>query len=187
MVLCCSKLVFTSALQGTALCRKENRHLCRCTQASLCPALCSAVKASKRMRQPLCRLLPILPGIGCALAVSWVFWVAVSWGLMCRALLQDKEAACPGADSGQPAVCGLAELSSTSANARTLPGGMVTFAQYTDKFIDDRTLNGSRVGIVNNVGFTAAAAGMNEATGTWTQCLQGSGEFTKNRICDNSW
>lgn len=96
--------------------------------------------------------------------------------------VQDKEAACPASGS-----CGIAQLNSTSSNDRTLPGGMVTFALFTDDFVDDRTLNSSRVGIVNNVGFTASAAGMNQASGTWEQCLQGYGEFTKNRICDGSW
>ncbi len=97
--------------------------------------------------------------------------------------MQDKEAACPAS----PATCGIAQLNSTSSNDRTLPGGMVTFALFTDDFVDERTLNSSRVGIVNNVGFTASAAGMNQASGTWEQCLQGYGEFTKNRICDGSW
>lgn len=97
-------------------------------------------------------------------------------------MLQDKEAACPASGT-----CGIAQLNSTSANSRTLPGGMVTFALYTDDFVDDRTLNSSRVGIANNVGFTGTAAGMNQATGTWEQCLQGYGEFTKNRICDATW
>jgi len=97
-------------------------------------------------------------------------------------LLQDKEAACSASGT-----CGIAQLNSTSPNDRTLPGGLVTFALFSDAFVDDRTLNSSRVGIVNNVGFTASAAGMNQASGTWEQCLQGYGEFTKNRICDGSW
>ncbi|DBA93998.1 hypothetical protein WJX77_002685 [Trebouxia sp. C0004] len=104
------------------------------------------------------------------------------WGHKPPTHVQDKEAACP-----QSGTCGIAQLNSTSSNDRTLPGGLVTFALFSDKFVDDRTLNSSRVGIVNNVGFTASAAGMNQASGTWEQCLQGYGEFTKNRICDGSW
>ena len=97
-------------------------------------------------------------------------------------LLQDKESACP-ADG----TCGLANLNSTSPNARTLPGGLVEFAAFSDNFVDDRTLNNTRVGIVNNVGLVTTAAAMKQTAGTWEQCLQGFGEFTKNRICDSTW
>ena len=99
------------------------------------------------------------------------------------AVLQDKEAACPAS----PATCGIAELNSTSANSRTLPGGLVEFALFTDKYVDDRTLNSTRVGIANNVGLAATSAAMKQVAGTWEQCLQGFGEFTKNRICDSTW
>ena len=75
--------------------------------------------------------------------------------------MQDKEAACPATGT-----CGLANLNSTSSNDRTLPGGLATFALFTDSFVDDRTLNSSRVGIANNVGFTGTAAGLNQASGS---------------------
>lgn len=103
--------------------------------------------------------------------------------------MQDKEAACPsvGTLSKTAAVCGMQSLNSTDANPRTLPGGVVTLAKFTDQLIDDRTLNSSRVGIMNNVGLPTTSAGLKQASGTWEQCLQGYGQFTKNRICSGSW
>ena len=103
-------------------------------------------------------------------------------------LLQDKEVACTSLGiEGVPDSCGADSLNSTSSNPRTLPGGMVTFASFSDNYVDDRTLNSSRVGIMNNVGLPTTSAGLNQASGTWEQCLQGYGEFTKNRICSGSW
>ena len=112
---------------------------------------------------------------------------------MAFALLQDKEAACPslgtipGTVGATPGVCGVQSLNSTDPNPRTLPGGVVTLAKFTDTLIDDRTLNSSRVGIMNNLGLPTTSAGLNQASGTWEQCLQGYGQFTKNRICSGSW
>ena len=108
-------------------------------------------------------------------------------------LLQDKEAACasegvlPVVVGATPAVCGVQSLNSTDPNPRTLPGGVVTLAKFTDTLIDDRTLNSSRVSIMNNLGLPTTSAGLNQASGTWEQCLQGYGQFTKNRICSGSW
>ncbi|KAL3155246.1 hypothetical protein ABBQ32_013178 [Trebouxia sp. C0010 RCD-2024] len=111
------------------------------------------------------------------------------WGKKAPTHVQDKEAACPsvGTLSKTAAVCGVQSLNSTAPNPRTLPGGVVTLAQFTDQLIDDRTLNSSRVGIMNNVGLPTTSAGLNQASGTWEQCLQGYGQFTKNRICSGSW
>ena len=144
--------------------------------------------------------LPVCLNASLAVLQACVVWYPSAFGaegvLKCAlVLLQDKEAACPTVgiipDSktvgATPDVCGAQSLNSSDPNPRTLPGGVVTLAKFTDTLIDDRTLNSSRVGIMNNLGLPTTSAGLNQASGTWSQCLQGYGQFTKNRICSGSW
>ena len=50
----------------------------------------------------------------------------------------------------------------------------------TDTWSDVRTLNDTQVGIERNAAWTGTIAGLVTAPGTWEQCLQGYGPFTKN-------
>jgi len=52
--------------------------------------------------------------------------------------------------------------------------------EATDVWSDVRTLNDTRVGIETNAAWTGTIAGLVTAPGTWEQCLQGYGPFTKN-------
>ena len=53
-----------------------------------------------------------------------------------------------------------------------LTGALVEFSSFSDTLSDDRTSNDTRVSIDNNAGAISALAGLNEATGSWDQCLQ---------------
>ena len=50
----------------------------------------------------------------------------------------------------------------------------------TDSFSDVRTLNDTQVGIEGNAAWTGTVAALVNAAGTWEQCLQGYGPFSKN-------
>lgn len=53
-----------------------------------------------------------------------------------------------------------------------LTGALVEFSSFSDVLDDSRTSNDTRVTIDNNAGAVSALAGLNEATGSWDQCLQ---------------
>ena len=64
-------------------------------------------------------------------------------------------------------------------------GAIVEFPTYDDAFADVRASNDSRVSIENNAAATSTFAGLNQATGTWDQCLQGCGVLTRDKaVCD---
>lgn len=78
-----------------------------------------------------------------------------------------------------------AALFSKQPNPRTLTGAVVEFPSFEDRLEDMRTSNDTRVSIENNAGISASLAGLNEASGTWDQCLQGFGVLTKDlAVCD---
>lgn len=53
-----------------------------------------------------------------------------------------------------------------------LTGALVEFGSFSDRLNDDRASNDTRVSIDNNAAAVSALAGLNEATGSWDQCLQ---------------
>lgn len=63
-------------------------------------------------------------------------------------------------------------LLSGNSNPHVLTGALVEFAAFSDSLNDDRASNDTRVSIENNAGATSALAGLNQATGSWDQCLQ---------------
>lgn len=95
--------------------------------------------------------------------------------------VQNKAASCPAA----PATCNITQLYLNKANPHVLTGALVYQPDFSDDFMNQRPLNASRASIQNNVGFTAASAGLNQAPGTWEQCLQGQGVLTADSsVCD---
>ena len=68
----------------------------------------------------------------------------------------------------------------TSPPVRKLPTSCAQGEEATDTWSDVRTLNDTRVGIETNAAWTGTIAGLVTAPGTWEQCLQGYGPFTKN-------
>ncbi len=63
-------------------------------------------------------------------------------------------------------------LLSRWGNPHVLTGALVEFSSFSDVLDDSRTSNDTRVTIDNNAGAVSALAGLNEATGSWDQCLQ---------------
>ena len=63
-------------------------------------------------------------------------------------------------------------LLSNSGNPHTLTGALVEFPSFSDTLSDVRTSNDTRVTIDNNAAAISALAGLNEASGSWDQCLQ---------------
>ncbi len=53
-----------------------------------------------------------------------------------------------------------------------LTGALVEFSSFSDSLSDNRASNDTRVSIDNNAGAISALAGLNQATGSWDQCLQ---------------
>ena len=104
------------------------------------------------------------------------------WGKRPPQRVQSRMAACPKA----PAPCDkVRNLYGPGPNPNVLTGAIIEFPAYDDKFADVRASNDSRVSIENNAGATAAFAGLNQATGTWDQCLQGFGVLTRDKaVCD---
>jgi hypothetical protein len=95
--------------------------------------------------------------------------------------VQNKAASCPNA----PATCNITQLYINKPNPHVLTGALVYQPDFSDAFLNERPLNASRAGILNNVGFTAAAAGLNQAPGSWEQCLQGQGVLTTDTsVCN---
>lgn len=96
--------------------------------------------------------------------------------------VQSRLGACPKA----PAPCDkVKHLFGPGANPNTLTGAVVEFPSFDDTYADVRASNDSRVSIENNAGFTSVLAGLNQATGTWDQCLQGFGVLTRDKaVCD---
>ncbi len=106
----------------------------------------------------------------------------VGWGKRPPRRPQSRMGACPK----PPAVCDAAvHLYGPGPNPNTLRGAIVEFPAFDDHYSDVRASNDSRVSIENNAGATVALAGLNQATGTWDQCLQGFGVLTKDRaVCE---
>ena len=72
-------------------------------------------------------------------------------------------------------------------NPHVLAGALVEFPTFSDHLDDLRASNDTRASIENNAPATSALAGLNEASGTWDQCLQGFGVLTRDRaVCDSS-
>ena len=63
-------------------------------------------------------------------------------------------------------------LMSRDGNPHTLTGALVEFPSFSDTLQDVRTSNDTRVTIDNNAAAISALAGLNEASGSWDQCLQ---------------
>lgn len=63
-------------------------------------------------------------------------------------------------------------LRSDQPNYHILYGALVEGPGFSDFFADQRSDNSSRVVIDNNAGFQSALAGLEEAPGSWEQCLQ---------------
>ncbi|KAK9863564.1 hypothetical protein WJX84_010744, partial [Apatococcus fuscideae] len=98
--------------------------------------------------------------------------------------IHDYGASCPKA----PAPCSQLEaLYNPGANPNVLYGAMVNGPDYKegDFFTDARAgTNDTYVALDWNVGFQGAVAGLNQATGSYDQCLQGFGIFTQDTaIC----
>ena len=96
-------------------------------------------------------------------------------------VVQNRAASCPA----PPANCTREQLLAPGGNPHTLTGAVVAFASFSDALNDARTANDTRVSIDNNAPFAAALAGLNSASGTWSQCLQGFGVFMHDTaLCD---
>ena len=63
-------------------------------------------------------------------------------------------------------------LLSRDGNPHTLTGALVEFPSFSDTLQDVRTSNDTRATIDNNAAAISALAGLNEASGSWDQCLQ---------------
>lgn len=63
-------------------------------------------------------------------------------------------------------------LLSGSGNPHVLTGALMEFPSFSDALVDMRTNNDTRVTIDNNAAAISALAGLNEASGSWDQCLQ---------------
>ena len=96
-------------------------------------------------------------------------------------------ASCPGTPS-HPIVCNPADaLFTANTNPHILYGALVEQSNFTDVYTDLRTSNASRVALEYNAGFTGALAGLNQAPGTWDECLQGWGVLTHDTaVCEAS-
>jgi endoglucanase len=95
----------------------------------------------------------------------------------------DRGASCP---VDRKANCtSLNALYTPKANPSVLRGALVSNPRSWDFFEDSRTSNDTMVGIDQNAGLTGAAAALNQATGTYDQCLQGYGLLSHDKlICD---
>lgn len=98
--------------------------------------------------------------------------------------IHDYGASCQNA----PAPCTyLQALYNPNANPHVLYGAMVNGPDYKDGdfFTDARAgTNDTYVALDWNVGFQGAVAGLNQASGSYDQCLQGFGIFTQDTaIC----
>lgn len=106
----------------------------------------------------------------------------VGYGKRPPVRVQSRSASCPKA----PAPCDkVRNLFGPGANPNVLTGAVVEFPTFDDSYADVRASNDSRVSIENNAGVTSVLAGLNQATGTWDQCLQGFGVLTRDKaVCD---
>jgi len=97
--------------------------------------------------------------------------------------VSDRAASCPkNKATSCTAVNG---LYTPAANPHVLRGALIAAPKPWDYFEDARTSNDTRVGVDQNAGFTTSAAGLNEAAGTYDQCLQGIGLLQRDKvICD---
>ena len=103
------------------------------------------------------------------------------WGTRPPAAVQNRAASCPDA----PAPCTREALLAPGGNPHVLTGAVVAFGSFSDALNDVRTANDTRVSVENNAPFAAALAGLNSASGTWSQCLQGFGVFMRDTaLCD---
>ena len=73
-------------------------------------------------------------------------------------------------------------LLSRDGNPHTLTGALVEFPSFSDTLQDVRTSNDTRVTIDNNAAAISALAGLNEASGSWDQCLQVGNRAGTGRI-----
>jgi endoglucanase len=98
---------------------------------------------------------------------------------------QSMGASCPGTPT-DPIVCDPGNsLFASHANPHTLYGALVEQSNFTDVYSDIRTANASRIAIDYNAGFSGVLAGLNEAPGTWDECLQGWGILSKDTaVCE---
>ena len=97
--------------------------------------------------------------------------------------VSDRAASCPkNKATNCTAVNG---LYTPAANPHVLKGALIAAPKPWDFYEDARTSNDTRVGVDQNAGFTTSAAGLNEAAGTYDQCLQGIGLLQRDKvICD---
>ena len=93
---------------------------------------------------------------------------------MCRRTALVNSSMCAGAAINMGfALCAQENsLLSRWGNPHVLTGALVEFSSFSDVLDDSRTSNDTRVTIDNNAGAVSALAGLNEATGSWDQCLQ---------------
>ncbi|CAL8466081.1 g5617 [Coccomyxa elongata] len=106
------------------------------------------------------------------------------WGKNPPTHIQNRGASCPN----PPEPCTPENsLLSRWGNPHVLTGALVEFSSFSDVLDDSRTSNDTRVTIDNNAGAVSALAGLNEATGSWDQCLQGFGVLTHDKaVCDSA-
>ena len=85
----------------------------------------------------------------------------------------DRAASCP---ADRKVNCtSLNALFTPKANPRTLTGALIANPRTWDYFEDSRTSNDTQVSVEWNAGLQGAAAGLNQVSGTYDQCLQGYG------------
>ncbi|KAK9828913.1 hypothetical protein WJX72_002766 [[Myrmecia] bisecta] len=93
--------------------------------------------------------------------------------------IQDRASACPS----PPAACSiLNSYYSPNPNPHVLEGALVMGGGTTDAFQDVRSVNDTQVSIEWQSGLTGSLAGLNQAAGTYDQCLQGFGIFAKDKL-----
>lgn len=95
----------------------------------------------------------------------------------------DRAASCP---ADRKVNCtSLNALYTPKPNPHVLRGALVSNPRTWDFFEDSRTSNDTTVGVDQNAGLTGAAAALNQASGTYDQCLQGYGLLSHDKvICD---
>jgi len=91
----------------------------------------------------------------------------------------NQAASCPD----PPAACDAVTARLTpTPNPHVLYGALVEGPGWSDRYVDARPLNGSRVTPVSIVALGAAAAAAAESPTGWEVCLQGFGVLAKDRL-----
>ncbi|KAK9837911.1 hypothetical protein WJX74_007544 [Apatococcus lobatus] len=104
----------------------------------------------------------------------------VGWGNKPPQRVQNQAASCPG-NSTLPCR-GIPALFSGDPNPNVIQGALVTFIDFENTYVDDRTSNSSQVSIDNNAGLPGALAGFQQLpASSWNSCLQGFGELFGSR------